>query len=221
VRSAELPAARMKIQTRSIKIYCADIGSIPREKFGWAGRSDHWEASGNSIAELGSLIARDLDAGLPVALGFECPLFVPFGGEMAKLGCAREGEGSRPWSAQAGAASLATGLVQVTWLLDKMKREAKQKHQAFLGWSDFEADYRGVFLWEAFVTAKAKGTSDVDDAKAAVDAFFDALPVPRSSVRCKEAYSLIGAALLRTGWTTDIGVLRQQPIVIRAETRAI
>lgn len=190
---------------RSLKTYCADVGSIAGGKFGWAGSSRGWEASGTSIDDLACSIARDLDADSPVALGFECPLFVPFVEDSSRLGCAREGEGARPWSAHAGAASLATGLVQVAWLLSRIKEEARQRHQAFLNWQDFGVEYRGLFLWEAFVSAKAKRESHVDDAKAAVDAFVDALPDPRSCIQCSDgAYSLVGAALLRTGWAVDV-----------------
>jgi hypothetical protein len=82
--------------------------------------------------------------------------------------------------------------------------------------------YRGHFLWEAFVSAKSKRGSHVDDAKAAVAAFVDALPNPRTCVQCSEgAYSLIGAALLRTGWASDISLLSQPCIVVRAEPHAV
>lgn len=206
---------------RSLKTYCADVGSIAAAKFGWASRSRHSTLGGTSIEELSSAIARDLDDDEPVALGFECPLFVPFGGSSAKLGCARDGEGARPWSAHAGAASLATGLVQVTWILNSIRTQLKQPRAAFLNWAAFGEGYRGLFLWEAFVTGEAKGLSHVDDARAAVDAFVDALPDLRSSVTCRQTYSLIGAALLRTEWTTDLAVLSQPAIVIRASKRAV
>ena len=205
---------------RSLKVYCADIGSISGGKFGWAGKSRGWNASGASIEELGRSVARDLDDGSPVALGFECPLFVPFVADASRLGCAREGEGARPWSAHAGASSLATGLVQVAWLLHRIKQDAAQRHAAFLSWADFAIDYRGLFLWEAFVSAASKREGHIADASAAVDAFIEALPSPRSCVQCDGApYSLIGAALLRTGWATSVTVLSEPCVVIRAATR--
>ena len=143
----------MNQRMRSLKTYCADIGSIPTGKFGWAGGSRGWGASGTSIDELARSIARDLDADSPVALGFECPLFVPLVGDSSRLGCAREGEGSRPWSAHAGAASLATGIVQVAWLLSRIKQEAQNQHSAFLNWQQFGLGYRGLFLWEVLLPA--------------------------------------------------------------------
>ena len=204
---------------RSLKVYCADVGSIAGGKFGWAGKSRDWSALGTSLEKLSRSIARDLDDGSPVALGFECPLFVPFVGDSSRLGCAREGEGARPWSAHAGASSLATGLVQVAWLLNQIKVDAAQPHSAFLSWADFGLEYRGLFLWEAFVSASSKRESHVADAAAAVEAFIDALPDPRSCVHCDGgAYSLIGAAMLRTGWTTSIAVLSEPCVVVRAAT---
>jgi len=206
----------------SLKTYCADVGSISGQKFGWAAKSSGWEESGSSIEELGSSVARDLEAGSPVALGFECPLFVPFVADPSRLGSARGGEGSRPWSAHAGATSLTTGLVQVAWLLGRIQQLTNQRHRAFLNWTDFSVEYRGLFIWEAFVSASAKRQSHIDDARAAVEAFIEALPDPRSCLQCGDGvYSLVGAALLRTGWATDIEVLSQPCLVIRATARAV
>lgn len=203
----------------AVRVYCADIGSISNGKFGWAGRGAGFEASGTSIEELGRLVATDLESASPVALGFECPLFVPFGGRPSDLGCARQGEGARPWSAQAGAASLATGLVQVAWLLDYVRRQAAGHHRVFLDWASFIAERQGLFVWEAFVSAKAKGQSHVDDATAAVEAFLNAMPELQSCLQCHEAYSLVGAALLRTGWTKDLDILAEPAVVVRAAPR--
>ncbi len=201
---------------RSLKVYCADIGSIAGGKFGWAAKSRDISISGTSIEELALSVAHDLDADSAVALGFECPLFVPIVAEPSRLGCARDGEGARPWSANAGASSLATGLVQVAWLLGRIKAHASGSHHAHLDWAAFATGYRGLFLWEAFVSGTSKRGSHVDDAAAAVDAFYEALPDPRSCVRSADAYSLVGAALLRTGWTADVAILSEPCLVIRA-----
>jgi len=50
-----------------------------------------------AVIALADAVTDDLDAGLPVALGFECPLFVPVPDEAELLGSAREGDGNRPW----------------------------------------------------------------------------------------------------------------------------
>ena len=63
-----------------LAIYCADIGSVPKARFGWA-RGDKDEAGierhrgGTEIIELVDAVAEDLAAARAVALGFECPLF--------------------------------------------------------------------------------------------------------------------------------------------------
>jgi hypothetical protein len=118
--------------SHALRIYCADIGSIPKSRFAWAGQSSTWRESDSSIENLATSVAESLDAGDPVALGFECPLFVPIDTDPNLLGCARKGEGMRPWSANAGAASLATGLVQVPWLLRSIRERCQATHRVFL-----------------------------------------------------------------------------------------
>jgi len=79
------------------------------------------------------------------------------------LGQARQGETvdgrSRPWSAGAGSGALATGLVQMAWVLELAG----------------EAD---LFVWEAFVSGTGKPvpagiTQHAADAAAAADTFAD------------------------------------------------
>lgn len=201
---------------KSVVIICADIGSVAKGNFGWW--SSYGE-SGTRPSELSSHVQILLDQGLPVALGFECPLFVPLVEDEFRLTSARPGEGSRAWSAWAGCGALATGLAQVTWVLQEVRKLTVQSHSAFLSWQAFRTAKSGLFLWEAFVTAKAKGSSHVDDAQRGATAFMQSLPDPTqsSSVSCNSGvYSLIGAALLRTGWSTDLRMLEEQCIVIRA-----
>jgi hypothetical protein len=91
-------------------IYAGDIGSIPQGNFGWA-RVDpeqgethvEREHGGAEIRGLVAAVERDLFAdGRQIAVGFECPLFVPVPQDPLRLGVAREGEGDRPFSATAG-----------------------------------------------------------------------------------------------------------------------
>jgi hypothetical protein len=94
----------------------------PRGRFGWA-RAEADEAGvethrgGTEIFELVASTADDLAADRPVALGFECPLVVPVPDDPMRLGMARPGESNRSWSAGAGAGALATGIVEVAWVL--------------------------------------------------------------------------------------------------------
>jgi hypothetical protein len=202
-------------------VYCADIGSIPNRRFGWA-RVDPDEAAierhrgGTEIVELVAAVADDLAAGRRVALGFECPLYVPVPDNPLELGKARVGEGNRSWSAGAGSGALATGLVEVAWILRALRERASETAIQF-DWKEFET-HGGLFLWEAFVTDRAKAATHVDDATVAVAAFLDALPDPeaRNAVTAAEPLSLLAAALAWSGWPGSDKLLGRPCLVIKA-----
>ncbi|WNG28388.1 hypothetical protein F0U62_33555 [Cystobacter fuscus] len=202
-------------------IYAADIGSVARDRFGWWRRTTTPPSGygGNLPGELVKAVADDLDRGRPVALGFECPLWMDLPRDAGELTRARNGECDRAWSAGAGSGALATGIVQTAWILRELRPKAPTV-RAFLDWHAFDKAKSGLFIWEAFVTKNAKADTHEGDATKATEAFGAMLPdpTPKSSVtqRGPEVNSLIGAALLRTGWTTDISVLGQSCLVIRA-----
>jgi Uracil DNA glycosylase superfamily len=207
-------------------VYCADIGSVPRGRFGWA-RIDPDEAEvethlgGTEIVDLVESVADELTASRSVALGFECPLFVPVPEEPLRLGMARPGESNRSWSAGAGAGALATGIVEVAWVLRELSQR-RPETRFHLDWREFEQAPDGVFLWEAFVTERAKAVTHVDDAAVAVTAFREALPEPMSAnaVTADRPLSILGAALLWSGVTGDVDVLRRPCLVIKAKAAA-
>lgn len=202
-------------------ICCADIGSVEKGNFGWASlavESDQEARSGSDIRAFSDFVGRTLAAGDKVALGFECPLWVPVADEPRRLTAARDGEGNRAWSAGAGAGSLATGLTEVAWILDRIRRESGDV-RVFLGWKPFQRAEHGLFVWEALVTAKGKTHSHESDARVAVEAFQNALPDPttRNALRStSRTRSLIGAALLWAGWSKEIGLLNRPCVVIRS-----
>lgn len=201
-------------------ICCADIGSVAAGNFGWAGLSgepDREESHGSGIAELAEFVASSLAAEEKVSLGFECPLWIPVADEPCALTRKRTGEGGRPWSAAAGACSLATGLTEVAWILGRIRQQSEDI-EAFLDWSRFQRSQSGLFIWEAFVTGSAKAGSHESDAMAAVNAFRLALPDPEQKNAVKPdapTRSLIGGALLWAGWSTDMQLLRTPSVVIR------
>lgn len=207
----------------SLSVYCADVGSVVAGNFGWcASNPTTGIRRGTSMPDLAAAVARDLNAGVPVALGFECPLFVPISGHPERLTSARTGEGSRAWSAGAGCGALATGLAQAVWVLREIRHHVTLAPPVFLEWPPFLSSGAGLFLWEAFVSAGAKRDGHMADAEAAIEAFGCAMREPQmiSAVSCaEECYSLIGAALLRTGWSTDISLLSGPCTVIRATKR--
>lgn len=204
-----------------LAIYCADIGSIAKGNFAWAFRSAtaRTHATGTDIEELGDRVATDLQHDTPVALGFECPLFVPFGPRPKELTRARRGEGNRPWSAGAGSSALATGLTETSWLLAHIHSKAAPGTTLHLSWQEFQRSGRALFIWEAFVTGSAKGQTHSQDAALAVEAFCSALPNPddANSIHEEAVFSLIAAAALRAGWQSAHALLDQPCIVIRAE----
>ena len=203
-------------------ICCADIGSVAKGTFGWARlavESDQEARSGHDIRELSDFVGRTLAAGGKVALGFECPLWVPVADDPRKLTAARKGEQNRAWSAGAGAGSLATGLTEVAWVLERIRRESGDV-RAFLEWESFQRAEHGLFVWEALVTGKGKTNSHESDARAAVEAFKDALPDPTTKNALRwppRTRSLIGAALLWADWSAEIGLLSKPCVVIRSE----
>jgi hypothetical protein len=198
-------------------VVCADIGSVPKGNFAWWSNACN---EGTSPESLSATVASALLTGQSVALGFECPLFVPIPERELDLGKSRIGEGNRAWAAGAGAGALATGLVQVAWVLQRIRVRVPETISGCLSWSNFLESQPSLLIWEAFVSGSAKGTTHVADARRAVNAFAKSLPDPRAASAISVAgstYSLAGAALLRTGWSTDITLLQQACIVIRAD----
>ena len=206
----------------NISVGCADIGSVRKGNFGWALRdfpAPIQEVPGEaSIGAFADALAQRLQHGHSVALGFECPLFVPIRSDPDELTRARIGEGNRPWSAGAGAGALVTGLVETVWLLSRLRERAGSVTTASLAWDEFLQTEGGLFLWEAFVSREAKTGSHHGDAAVAVEAFCRALPDPRrvNVIDEPRVFSLIGAALLRAGWGVPEATLSVPCIVVAA-----
>lgn len=202
-----------------MNVFCADIGSVSRGNFGWYGRlSSRADVRGTDMAALGAAVADQLNAGGTVALGFEAPMFVPLRVAPLELTKRREGETNPNWIGGPGAAVLATALVQVPWILRDIRSRLSVVGFATLSWDDFAAGRANLFLWEAFVSGGAKGGSHIHDAEIAVRAFEASLPDPNRMNVINEptVSSVLGAALLRTAWSTDVSLLAQTCIVIRA-----
>jgi hypothetical protein len=215
---------------RTIVIAVLDVGS--RAKLGWcrvlksgdqASEVDAGVGDGGLIEGLIEVIGEDLLADRAVALGFEAPLFVPLPAAADDLGKGRVGEGNRPWSAGAGAAVMAYAAQQVAWVLTALRHRSGE-HELSVG-VDPVAWRRGdlnLLLWEAFVSGAAKDRASanqhVEDARAAAREFlhrFEAGAL-ESDVTDRTVFSVVGAAILRAGLSTDTGLLAQAPLVIRA-----
>lgn len=199
-------------------VYCADIGSIKKGNFGWAREDDGGTTKGGAdISKLVGSLAADVKTSTRVALGFECPLYVPIPDDPSHLTSQRPIDRGKPWSAGAGASALATGLTETVWILQQLRNRIHMPPPAFLSWEDFKRADQGLFLWEAMVVGEAKGNSHQDDAAIAVRAFREwALQQePGGCLEVGNVHSLIGAALLRSCWSTDLSLLEEPCLVIR------
>jgi hypothetical protein len=77
-----------------------------------------------------------------------------------------------------------------------------------------------LLLFEAFVTdqREAETTRHIEDAPLAIAEFRRGMRSPetfQSSVTSDECMNLLGAALLRTGWSSDVALLSTPCLVIR------
>lgn len=184
-------------------VVCADIGSIKQGKFAW------WSSRGTSSDDIGELaehVAAELQQGSLVALGFECPTWIPIPFESEDIGRARPGEGARAWSAGAGAGALATGIAQIGWILDATV--AKLGSTPVTTNRDRWAEQRPLLLWEGFVSHNRKPAASevgehVADARAAVEAFGQnrVLPV---DVPATKAINLLAMAAAWAGMSVGL-----------------
>lgn len=131
---------------------------------------------------------------------------------------ARKGEGSRPWSAGAGATVTTTALAVVPYTLQKL-RELLPAANGWLDWSKLPGVAGDILFFEAFVSGSAKAVDHASDALRAADTLAERLSTGEglmSDLNDPEVFNLLGAALLRTKWTTDVSYLEQSCLVVRA-----
>lgn len=199
------------------KAYCADVGSIPKDNFGWASSINGELKSGFDIAFFADDIAEAINNGYRVSIGFECPLFLPVRDRAIDVAAARDGEGQRSWSAGAGTGALATGIVQCLWVMRRIRHILGYAPKPTFDWKEFE-DTNSVFFWEAFVTSGAKGSTHCQDAELALRAFLGVACTTEyvSAIQEPSVISLLGACAIRAGWSDDIELLRKPCLVIKA-----
>ena len=199
-----------------IAIGVIDVGSPKGGKLGWAVLAP----------DAAPVLGKDLDAFIeamttlganwPLAIGFEAPLFIPTPAEALKILSGPRGEGSRPWSAGAGAVTTAA-LAVVTYTLAGL-RAGLNEAAASTDISALPTRPGDTLFFEAFVTAAAKGADHADDALIAsreMRALLTGDRPYRSAIDEPEVFSLLGASLLRTGWSSDPAVLSAPCLVVR------
>ena len=215
------------MKAEGFAIHCADIGSVRNGNFGWAVVHGDRQLGGKLIGGLVDDASGSLAAGVKVALGFECPLWVPVPEDPSDLTAGRAVDGNKPWSAGAGASALAAGLTETAWILREIRRSLRDKGAtlppAYLDWQEFTGSDTGLFLWEAFVTGAAKATDTgkdghMADALTACKAFAARLPDPEAGSACEASHpvrSLLGAAVLWSGWSENLDLLRARCLVVK------
>jgi hypothetical protein len=130
----------------------------------------------------------------------------------------RQGEGIRPWSAGAGATVTTAALAVVPYALAKL-RAASPKAIALLDWGTLPDRPGEILFFEAFVSGSAKGNSHSEDARRAAFALVEAIATGRgvvSALADKDVFNLLGAGLLRTGWSSDLNLLAAPCLVVKA-----
>lgn len=97
----------------------------------------------------------------------------------------------------------------------------------FVDCQRFSAADEGLFLWEAFVTGKAKpkrhaADGHINDAGAAVECFGGWMrnPTQENTVSAEYPLSLIGLALVWAGWNKRLGFLKEPCLVLKPAAKA-
>jgi hypothetical protein len=199
--------------TESLHIAVIDIGKL--SNLGWAVEGPTVNQSGTDIDLFIDALARAINVG-PLALGFEAPMFVPYGRERSGLDKAREGEGDRAFSASVGASVLTKGLVIVPYILEQLRHRAKSARPTFK-WREPLSD-GDLLLFEAFVTHVGKSAGHEECARLAIRQFpreWDERAAFKSAISDPHTLNLLGAMILRVGWTNELTMLSEPCLVVR------
>jgi hypothetical protein len=203
-------------------LVCIDVGK-PGSNLGWAAADGDARYDGTDLDACVALLASALHKG-PVSLGFESPLFIPIRNDPLTMTKSRRGESgpgipTRPFSAGAGPTVTILGILTACYVLRRLRKFVPAA-TATMDWRNPPTTPGQVLIWEAFVTAQRKShaTRHVEDAYLALQTYQERQnrsALLTSSVIEPNCLSLMGAALLRTGWTKDINVLSEQCLVVR------
>jgi hypothetical protein len=199
----------------SLHVAVVDIGKLTN--LGWIVEGPSVNESGTDIDSCIEVLAAALKTG-PLALGFEAPMFVPYGRKRCDLDKARKGDGDRSFSASAGACVLTKGLVTIPYILGGLwsQDEAARPRPTFR-WRE-QLSKGDLLLFEAFVSHVGK-SSHVECARLALQQFpreIEKRALLESAVDEPCIMNLLGAILLRLGWTENVKMLSEACLVIRA-----
>lgn len=199
-----------------MRIYACDVGSIKRGNFGWASSRGGSRGS-TDIEDLVSHVAKDLNEGVKVALGFECPLFIPCPERAEGIGRARVGDGNRAYTSNPAACATVIGLSELAWVLSRIHENCPDV-RATTRWNELNRGDSELFIWEAFISGTDKGADHIEDAELAVRAFEKNLESldDASCVTCENPASFAGMFILWAGLSGDITLLGDACIVLKA-----
>nr|WP_314525715.1 hypothetical protein [uncultured Brevundimonas sp.] len=182
-------------------VLAIDVGGP--EKIGWAASNDRL-GTGQDLDGALRDVADALNQGIPVALGFEAPIWTPRREDLKRITSRRLGAEvtfNRAWSAGAGCGALGAALGLMPWCFTRVAQHTK-KRLATTSPIAFQ-ERGGLFVWEAFVSGHAKAATHMDDASLALAAFQARDLLAPSDVPDEPAVNLAAAALMATGWTID------------------
>lgn len=116
---------------------------------------------------------------------------------------------------------MAAGVQQAAYVLARL--QAHLEGPVLVGFDPavMQAPTPALVIWEAFVSGKAKNRSAVDrhidDARVAVEEFTTRLDQGSvlSDIVEPDVLNLAGAALLASGLTKDVGMLKRACVVVR------
>jgi hypothetical protein len=194
---------------------------------GWAVLDQTGRRLGSDLEVLVDALAPHLVAERNIALGFECPLYVPKRADVSLMTTCRPGEVGLNWCGGPGGSVLATGLVQVNWVLRQLARRSRLA-TGTTRWSEFSSGRCQLFVWEAYITSRS-GVKVSSDEIAGVsshqgDALCGALAFQRvvvsddtfpSDFEREPALSLIGMNLVETGWSCDVTLMSEACAVLK------
>jgi hypothetical protein len=196
----------------SLHVAVIDIGKL--RNLGWVVEGPSVNESGTDVDSCIKALASAMEAG-PLALGFEAPMFVPYGRKRCDLDKARKGDGDRAFSAAAGACVLAKGLVIVPYVLKGL--QCRPEVRLTFKWRS-RLSKHDLLLFEAFVTHVGRSVSHVECARLALKQFpreWEERATFKSAIEEPCTMNLLGAMLLRAGWTKDLTMLCEPCLVVR------
>jgi hypothetical protein len=208
-------------------VACLDVGSPKEGNVGWAILHGTGGGTGGDLHAFVNALAGHLVAGRTVAVGFECPLYVPKRADPAAMTNCRVGEKGLNWCGGPGASVLATGLAQVNWCLARIAEQAPGI-QGTTRWDDLTDRRAHLYCWEAFITSRAGVEIALEDdnriplheqdALCGALAFLRAIAhggAPASDLGDEAAVSLVGLHLLETRLATDTSLLSEPCAVLK------